>query len=98
MARPGIALLVVREWGGKIFTKEMLTRLGELGDLTPLEKLPETWTEDLAREAVRGARVAVTSWGSVAMTEDVLAAAPALGLGAPSAGSGGPRVSAAGGG
>ena len=86
MTGPGIALLVTEEWFDRIFTKDMLAGLAELGEVTPREAVPATWTEELACEVIEGARAAVTCWGTVTMTERILNAAPDLGLIAHAAG------------
>lgn len=85
------ALLIDAETHKKIFHKTTLEKLSRIVDIRyePCEKMDAVNTTGL----IRGADVAVTSWGSVKLEKEILDAAPGLKLVAHAAGSVKPVVS-----
>ncbi len=73
-----IAMLMDRNTRSQVLDQETIRRFEALGDLA----WNETEQNELenAKEVIRGADVAVTSWGSPAMTEELLDTAPGLRL------------------
>ena len=79
MPNPKIALLQTKTLTEQLFTEEALARMGELGQvvINPGRKRP---TVEETIELIRGARACVTSWGCQPMTDEILDAAPDLGI------------------
>jgi phosphoglycerate dehydrogenase-like enzyme len=94
MTRPKIALLQTKTLTEQLFTESALDRMAELGQVAinpGRERLTVTETAEL----LEGARACVTSWGCRPMTEEVLDAAPELGIIVYAAGSVKPIVTGA---
>lgn len=79
MSRPKIALLQTKTLTEQLFTQGALARLGELGQVVINDGRERSTVQETIR-LVRGARGCVTSWGCQAMTEEILDAAPELGI------------------
>ena len=92
MSRPKIALLQAKALTEQLFTKGALARVGDLGQvvINPGRERP---TVEETIELIIGAQACVTSWGCQRMTDDVLDAAPDLGIIVHAAGSVKPIVS-----
>lgn len=85
MSKPKTVMLITREMQKQCFAPE---DLGRIAALTTLDRAQEdtidaAWQED----AIHGAAIAVTGWGSLKITEAMLDAAPGLELMCHSAGS-----------
>nr|WP_240545873.1 hydroxyacid dehydrogenase [Paenibacillus artemisiicola] len=72
-------MLQGRDIRKRVFGREHLTRLRELGELT-LNEEDGNPSEEHARELIAGADAAITSWGCCPLTERVLENAPDLKL------------------
>jgi phosphoglycerate dehydrogenase-like enzyme len=79
MARPKLALLQTKTLTEQLFTQEALTRLEELGQVVTNASRERPTVQETVR-LIRGARGCVTSWGCQAMIEEILDAAPELGI------------------
>jgi len=82
-----VALLTTRPMAQSIFAPEDIDILKGFADINDPAALPEVMTPGRMRELIEGADACVTCWGTPAITEDMLAAAPALKLVAHAAGS-----------
>jgi len=79
MNKPKIALLQTKTLTEQLFTPEALDRLRELGQvvINPGRDRP---TVEETIELIQGAQACVTSWDCQPMTEEILDAAPDLGI------------------
>ena len=77
---PRIAVLPHGSLRGEIFPATAWDRLAALGELVVNEHEEASATLDDAVRIVRDARVVITSWGSPAISAELLAGAPELGL------------------
>jgi len=79
MSKPKIALLQAKMLTEQLFTEEALARIGELGQvvINPGRERP---TVEETIQLIRGARACVTSWGCQPMADEILDAAPELGI------------------
>jgi len=79
MPRPRIALLPAKGLTEQLFTEEALARTRQLGRVVMNPGREQPTVEETIR-FVRGTRACVTSWGCQRMTDDILDAAPDLGI------------------
>ena len=79
MSKPKIALLQTRTLTEQLFTEEALARIGELGRVT-INPGRERPTVEETIQLIEGAQACVTSWGCQPMTDQILDAAPDLGI------------------
>ncbi|HEU5318318.1 MAG TPA: hydroxyacid dehydrogenase [Chloroflexota bacterium] len=75
-ARPRFALNLDRRRREQCFTPEALERIAQLVDLDP--ETPEQLTDEWLLPRLEGVDGLITGWGSLALTEERLDAAPAL--------------------
>lgn len=80
-----IAMLLPRALRGELFSDKTMKKLATLGEVVCNET--DGADEAVIREVLRGAEIAITSWGTPRLTPELLAAAPDLKLAAHAAGS-----------
>jgi len=85
MPKPKAVMLITRQMQRKCFAQADLARIAAVTELRPahVDELSDTWAVD----AIAGAEIAITGWGSRPMTLEMLEAAPDLKLVCHSAGS-----------
>lgn len=85
MPKRRAAVLLTREMQGKVFSEQHLARLGEVLDLAgaQMDEISPEWQQS----AVQGAEIIITGWGTHAISDAMLDAAPDLQLMCHSAGS-----------
>lgn len=82
-----VALLLNKKVARQIFAQETIDFLHSFAETIHMDELPERVTEDYMKEAIRGADVCITCWGTPRLTEECLIQAPGLKLIAHGAGS-----------
>lgn len=85
MSKPKVIMLITRDMQTRCFAEADVRRIASVADLTTAGA--DDLTPEMQREAVAGAEIAVTGWGTKRITVAMLDAAPGLRLVCHSAGS-----------
>lgn len=90
-----IALLLNKTMANNVFRRETMEYLFELGADCTIDELPDIVTFEWACTQIKNARIAITCWGSLPITDEMISFAPQLKLLAHAAGSPRPVVTEA---